>query len=339
MNEKLTMSAADWLLLVGLSVLWGGSFFFAKVAVEDLPPLTLACGRVAVAAAILAVPMMVRGESFVPLARAWPAFLVLGLLNCAIPFSLLFWGQTHISSSLASILNATTPIFTVLVAQVAAPDEKLTFARRRARFRASVRHADYGFAALAARFARQRGAKLVGLIAGLLGVAVMLGADALAGIGTDIWAQLACLAAAISYAFAAVYGRRLAALPAGSVATGQLIAAAIVLAPSAAFVDRPWTTARPSWAAVGALLGLAALSTALAYVIYFRLLARAGATNLSLVTFLIPVSAMLLGTIVLGERLAPHHVAGMAVIALSLAAIDGRPAQILARALRLEKTG
>jgi drug/metabolite transporter (DMT)-like permease len=303
------MSAADWLLLIGLSVLWGGSFFFAKVAVEDLPPLTLACSRVAVAAAILAVPILVRGESFVPLARAWPAFLVLGLLNCAIPFSLLFWGQTRISSSLASILNATTPIFTVLVAQVAAPDEKLTLA------------------------------KLVGVIAGLLGVAVMLGSDALAGIGADIWAQLACLAAAISYAFAAVYGRRLAALPAGSVATGQLIAAAIVLAPSAAFLDRPWTTARPSWAAVGALLGLAALSTALAYVIYFRLLARAGATNLSIVTFLIPVSATLLGTIVLGERLAPHHVAGMAVIALSLAAIDGRPAQILARALRLEKTG
>jgi drug/metabolite transporter (DMT)-like permease len=133
MSEKLTMSGADWLLLVGLSVLWGGSFFFAKVAVEDLPPLTLACGRVAVAAAILAVPMLARGESFVPLARAWPALLVLGLLNCVVPFSLLFWGQTHISSSLASILNATTPIFTVLVAQVAAPDEKLTLreARRR----------------------------------------------------------------------------------------------------------------------------------------------------------------------------------------------------------------
>jgi drug/metabolite transporter (DMT)-like permease len=309
MSEKLTMSGADWLLLVGLSVLWGGSFFFAKVAVEDVPPLTLACGRVAVAAAILAVPMLVRGEGFVPLARAWPALLVLGLLNCAIPFSLLFWGQTHISSSLASILNATTPIFTVLVAQIAASDEKLTLA------------------------------KLVGVIAGLLGVAVMLGPDAFAGIGADIWAQLACLAAAISYAFAAVYGRRLAALPAGSVATGQLIAAAIVLAPSAAFVDRPWTTARPSWAAVGALLGLAALSTALAYVIYFRLLARAGATNLSLVTFLIPVSATLLGTIVLGERLAPHHVAGMAVIALSLAAIDGRPARIVTRALRPKNNG
>ena len=294
MNKKLTMSAADWLLLVGLSVLWGGSFFFAKVALEDLPPLTLALGRVAIAAAILAVLMRARGDSFAPLASAWPAFLILGLLNCAIPFSLLFWAQTHISSSLASILNATTPIFTVLVAQVATADEKLT------------------------------AGKLVGVTAGFLGVAVMLGPDALAGIGADVWAQLACLAAAVSYALAAVHGRRLADLPAGTVATGQLIAAAVVLAPLAALVDRPWALARPSATALGALLGLAALSTALGYVIYFRVLARAGAVNLALVTFLLPVSAILLGTIVLGERLAPHHFAGMAVIAFGLAAIDGR---------------
>jgi drug/metabolite transporter (DMT)-like permease len=294
MNKKLTMSAADWLLLVCLSVLWGGSFFFAKVAVEDLSPLTLAFGRVAIAAAILAVLMRTRGDSFAPLANAWPAFLILGLLNCAIPFSLLFWAQTHISSGLAAILNATTPIFTVLVAQVATADEKLTVG------------------------------KLVGVIAGFLGVAVMLGPDALAGIGADVWAQLACLGAAVSYGLAGVHGRRLAALPAGTIATGQLIAAAIVLAPLAALVDRPWALARPSATALGALLGLAALSTALAYVIYFRVLARAGAVNLALVTFLIPVSAILLGTIVLGERLAPRHFAGMAVIAFGLAAIDGR---------------
>ena len=196
----------------------------------------------------------------------------------------------------------------MLVAQVATPDEKLTLS------------------------------KLVGVIAGLLGVAVMLGPDALAGIGADVWAQLACLVAAMSYALAAVHGRRLAALPARAVATGQLIAAALVLTPVAVLVDRPWTKARPSWIALGALLGLAALSTALAYVIYFRLLARAGATNLSLVTFLIPVSATLLGTTVLGERLSLDDFAGMAVIALGLAAIDGRPARILAHTWRPKKT-
>jgi drug/metabolite transporter (DMT)-like permease len=304
MPQKLSMSAADWLLLVVLSVLWGGSFFFAKVAVDELPPLTLALGRVAIAAAILAILAAVSGESLAPLARAWPAFAVLGLLNGALPFTLIFWGQTHIPSALASILNATTPIFTVLVAHFATRDEKLT------------------------------GAKIVGVAAGLIGVIVMLGPSLLGEIGTNVWAQLACLLAALSYAFAGVYGRRLASRPAVVVATGQLVAGTIMLAPLAALVDRPWTLAMPSGRAIAALLALAALSTALAYVIYFRILARAGATNLLLVTFLIPVSAILLGTLVLGERLAPQHVAGMAVVAIGLAAIDGRPARIVARAIR-----
>lgn len=307
MSTKLSMSAVDWLLLVGLSVLWGGSFFFAKVAVEDMPPFTLALGRVAIAAAMLIALARAKDESLAPLARAWPAFFVLGLLNCAIPFSLIFCAQTRIPSGLASILNATTPIFTVLVAHVATRDERLT------------------------------NAKLVGVAAGFLGVAVMLGPDMLGEVGADVWAQLACLAAAISYALAGVYGRRLAGLPAVVVAAGQLIAASVLLVPLSAIVDRPWMLTKPSPAAFDALLALAALSTALAYVIYFRILARAGATNLLLVTFLIPVSAIMLGTIVLGERLSPHHFAGMAVIALGLAAIDGRPARMVARAIRPDK--
>jgi drug/metabolite transporter (DMT)-like permease len=305
MAAKLSMSAADWLLLVVLSLLWGGSFFFAKVAVEDLPPLTLALGRVAIAAVILAVLARVMGESLVPIARAWPTFAVLGILNCAIPFSLIFWGQTYIPSGLASILNATTPIFTVLVAHLATRDEKLN------------------------------AAKLVGIAVGFLGVAVMLGPDVLVEIGISIWGQLACLVAALSYALAGVYGRRLSHHPPALVAAGQLSAATIVLAPLAVLIDQPWTLPKPSLTALGALLALAVLSTALAYVIYFRVLARAGATNLLLVTFLIPVSAILLGTIVLGERLAPHHYAGMALIALGLAAIDGRPVRMLVRIMRV----
>src|SRR6266550_4194130 len=169
MAAKLSMSTADWLLLVVLSLLWGGSFFFAKVGLEDLPPLTLALGRVAIAAVILAVLTRVRGESLAPIARAWPTFAVLGLLNCVIPFSLIFWGQTHIPSGLASIFNATTPIFTVLVAHLATRDEKLN------------------------------AAKLVGITTGFLGVAVMLGPDILID-GISVWGQLACLAAALSYA-------------------------------------------------------------------------------------------------------------------------------------------
>ena len=298
------MSAADWLLLVALSVLWGGSFFFAKVAVAEVPPLSLALGRVAIAALILAALALARGETLAPLVRNGPAFAVLGLVNCALPFSLIFWGQIHIPSGSASILNATTPIFTVLVAHLATADERLTVS------------------------------KLVGVMAGFLGVAAMLGPDLRGEIGSSLWAQLACLAGAACYAFAGVYGRRLAYLPPVTVATGQLTAATVLLAPVAVVLERPWTLPLPSPAAIGSLLALAALSTALAYVIYFRILASAGATNLLLVTFLIPVSAILLGTVVLGERLSPHQVIGMAVIALGLAAIDGRPCRLARRLMR-----
>lgn len=302
MAARLSLSATDWLLLVLLSILWGGSFFFAKVAVDELPPLTLALGRVAIAAAILAV--LAGAAGLVPLARAWPAFAVLGLLNNVVPFTLIFWGQTHIPSGLASIFNATTPIFTALIAHLVTRDEKLD------------------------------ATKVVGVTTGFVGVVAMLGPEVLGDIGVGLWAQVACLAAAVSYAVAGIWGRHLAHLPAVSVAAGQLIAASVLLAPLAMLLDRPWRLAMPSSAALAALVALAVLSTALAYVIYFRILARAGATNLLLVTFLIPVSAILLGTAVLGERLAPHHFVGMAIIAVGLAAIDGRPARIIARVMR-----
>jgi len=285
------MSAADWLMLVSLSVLWGGSFFFAKIAVGEMPPLTLALGRVAIAATFLIALARATG---VALPDRWRPFLVMGLLNNALPFSLIFWGQTHIPSGLAAILNATTPLFTVLVAHFATADEKLTAAR------------------------------LAGVAAGFAGVVIMLGPDLLRELGADVAAQLACLAAALSYAFAGVYGRRFRGEPALRVAAGQLVASTALLAPVVVVLDRPWTLAPPSATAWAALVALAAFSTALGYLLYFRILARVGATNLLLVTFLIPVSAILLGSMVLGEALAARHLAGMAAIALGLAAMDGR---------------
>jgi len=172
------MSAADWLLLLGLSLLWGGSFFFAKIAVLELPPMTVALGRVAIAAAILLTLARATGVALPASLPDWWPFALMGLLNNVLPFTLLFWGQTHIPSGLAAILNATTPLFTVLVAHVATADEKLT------------------------------GARLAGLAAGLAGVVVMIGPDVLRDLGANVLAQLACLLAAISYAFAGVYGRR-----------------------------------------------------------------------------------------------------------------------------------
>jgi drug/metabolite transporter (DMT)-like permease len=290
------MSAVDWVTLVTLSVLWGGSFFFAKIAVGELPPLTVALGRVAIAAALLIVLARATGVALPD--RRGP-FIVMGLLNNALPFSLIFWGQTHIASGLAAILNATTPLFTVLVAHFATADEKLNVAR------------------------------LAGVAAGFAGVVAMLGPDLLRDLGAAVAAQLACLGAAISYAFAGIYGRRFRGEPALRVAAGQLIASSAMLAPLVIVLDRPWQLAPPGANAWGALVALATLSTALGYLLYFRILARAGATNVLLVTFLIPVSAILLGTLLLGEALAMRHLAGMAAIAVGLAAIDGRPLKLL----------
>jgi drug/metabolite transporter (DMT)-like permease len=221
----------------------------------------------------------------------------MGLLNNAIPFSLIVWGQQHIASGAASILNASTPLFTVSLAHLLTRDERMT------------------------------AGKLSGVLIGFVGVAVMIGADAFRGIGVNIAAQLMCLVAALSYALAGIYGRRFRAMGIGpmSTATGQVVASSLILLPLVMLVDEPWTLPPPSLAAIGALFGLAAVSTALAYVLYFRILASAGATNLLLVTFLIPVSAILLGTLFLGETMAPRHFTGMALIGFGLAAIDGRP--------------
>jgi drug/metabolite transporter (DMT)-like permease len=288
------MSTADWLLLVGLSILWGGSFFFAKIAVAELPPLTVALGRVALAAAILIVVTRVLGVALPDRLSGWRAYVVMGLLNNVIPFSLIFWAQTHIPSGLAAILNATTPLFTVLVAHAATSDERLTSAR------------------------------LTGVGIGFLGVVIMIGPDLLREVGGNVWGQLACLLAALSYAFAGVYGRRFRGEPPLRVAAGQLMASTALLIPLVVLIDRPWTLPAPSAMTLGALAALAILSTALAYVIFFRILARAGATAISLVTFLIPASAILLGVLILGEHLALRHIAGMMAIGLGLAAIDGR---------------
>lgn len=299
------MTPLEWAMLLALSGVWGGSFFFNGIAVRELPVLTVVVSRVALAALILLVLLRARGERLPRGRRVWAAFFGMGLLNNAIPFSLIVWGQQHIASGVASILNAATPLFTVLLAHVLTRDERMTAGR------------------------------LAGVLTGFGGVAVMIGAEALGDLGVQVAAQLMCLAATVSYALAGIYGRRFRAMgisPMGT-ATGQVMASSLMLLPVMLLVDRPWTLTMPGPAAIGALAGVAAISTALAYVLYFRILATAGATNLSLVTFLIPVSAILLGTLFLGEVLLARHLAGMALIGAGLAAIDGRPLRALAGAI------
>lgn len=290
-----SMGAREWSMLITLSVLWGGSFFFIGVAVSDLPPLTIVALRVGIAAIALWCFALAIGLRPPRRLGVWGAFMGMGLLNNVIPFALIVWGQTQIASGLASILNAATPIFTVVVAGMLLPDERAT------------------------------ALKLTGVTIGFLGVVVMIGLPALTG-GDSLLAQLAIIAATLSYAFAGVYGRRFRAMNISPITTaaGQVTASAIILTPVALAVDGPVDFAQINPGSIGAIAALALLSTAVAYVLYFRLLASAGATNLLLVTLLVPVSAIILGALFLNETLETVHFAGMALIALGLSAIDGR---------------
>jgi drug/metabolite transporter (DMT)-like permease len=301
-----TMSIREWSMLIALSLVWGGSFFFNAIAVRQLPPFTIVTLRVGIAAVILNIVVRLTRLAAPRDRRAWAAFFGMGLLNGALPFSLIVWAQGHIASGLASILNATTPLFAVIVAHIFTSDEKMTSGR------------------------------LAGVLIGLAGVAVMIGPQALGGMGEDTIADLACLAAALIYALAGVYGRRFKAMGLSPMVTasGQVTAATIILLPISLIVEQPWTLPMPSPSAWGAVLGIAVLSTAIAYVLYFRILAAAGATNLLLVTFLIPVSALLLGTMVLRETIVASQLAGMALIGAGLVAIDGRLARFSGARLR-----
>ena len=290
-----TMTATEWGLLVFLSFIWGGSFFFNAVAVAALPPFTIVAARVVLGAVFLYLVLRASGARLPTDRESWLAFAVMGFLNNVVPFSLIVWGQKYIPSGLASILNATTPFFTVLVAHWLTHDERMTPLR------------------------------VTGIIIGFVGVVVMIGVDALAHAGDHLLADLAVLAASVSYAFSVVYARRFSrrGLAPLATATGQIGASAVMMVPIALLIDAPWTLAVPSLQVFGALIGLGGLATCLAYVIYYRILATAGSVNLMLVTLLIPVSAVLLGTLFLGERLEPNHFFGMGAITLGLAAIDG----------------
>jgi drug/metabolite transporter (DMT)-like permease len=306
MSSSLTapvMGVREWLLLLLLSVLWGGSFFFFKVLVAELPTLTIVFTRVLLAGVVLHLVMLARREAMPSGAGLWRTFFVLGFLNNVLPFALLVWAETKISSGLASILNATTPVFSVLAAHFFTTHEKLNWS------------------------------KGVGVSFGLLGVLVLIGPSILVNAGGDqLLPEIACVLTAVVYSLAGMYGRRFRAMPSLTVATGQLTASTVMIAPLALLVDRPWHLPNPSAHAWLALFGLAVFSTALAYIIYFRILAAAGATNVMLVTLLVPVSAILLGVLFLNETFGAQALAGMLLIGVGLAAIDGRlPAAIRAR--------
>jgi drug/metabolite transporter (DMT)-like permease len=299
------MTATEWGLLIILALLWGGSYFYIGVAIKVLPPFSIIAFRVALGALLLYAVVRLSGARLPTDLRIWRAFFVMGVLNNVVPFSLIAWGQSHIESGLAAIFNATTPLFGVVIAHFFTADEKMTTPR------------------------------VTGLLIGFAGVIVMIGSDALRGFGVDLLADFALLLASVFYASSGIYGRRFSKMGVSPMvtATGQITASTVILVPLALLVDRPWTLPTPGAPVWAALVGLAALSTTLAYVIYYRILATAGAVNLLLVTFLVPVSAIILGAVVLGERLHANHFLGMALIGGGLLCIDGRVFAVFRRPL------
>ena len=304
LQQSSHLSRAAWVMLFGLGLLWGGSFFFAGLAVKHVPPFTLAFLRFALAAIALHVFIAGRFGIYDVLRARWRLFLILGLFNNVLPHSMIFLGQTEIGAGLASILNATTPIWTVIVAHLLTQDEKLT------------------------------GRKMAGTLIGLAGTVVLFAPQLAIGADAPLWAMALPLAAAISYGFAAVWGRQFRDIAPPITAAGQLTASTLIILPVVLFHDMPWSLPVPPAGAIAAVFALALLSTALAYILYFRLINIAGATNASLVTLLVPPSAILLSTAFLGERLGGEDWLGLALVILGLVVLDGRLTNRIMRAGR-----
>ncbi len=289
MQQPKTMNHTEWGLLMLLSILWGGAFFFVRVAVVGLPPLTVVLARVEIAAAILLGLTLFLGHSLPCRMSAWTPFLVMGLLNNAVPFSFLNAGQTMVSVGLASIINGMTPLFTALV-MASFREERLTMHR------------------------------VVGVLLGVVGVVLISRPDAACMADVRLLGIGLCLTATLGYGFAALWGRRhLADVPPLKSATCQLLSSTVIMAVVVAIVDRPWTLPMP-----GEEVWMALFGTAIAYVVFFEILTRAGASNVMLVTLLIPVTALLLGNMFLAEPIPAYELAGAAIIGMGLLSIDGR---------------
>lgn len=296
MNKTPGMGPVEWAMLLVLSVLWGASFLFIKLGLRELPPLTFVLARVFLGSLALAAYLAARRIPFPREARIWRAFFGMGLLNNLIPFTLIFWGETRIGGGLASILNATTPIFSILLAHGLTADEKIT------------------------------PRKSVGILLGFCGVIVLVGGGVLAHAGGAFAGMLACLGAAFSYGLAGVFGRRFRRMGVAPDlgAFGQTAAASCMMLPIALIVDQPWHLPMPGALTWLAVANVALVSTALGYILFFRILSAGGAVNSSLVTLLVPVSGVLLNSLFLGERLGPSQFAGMVAITCGLLVMDGR---------------
>jgi drug/metabolite transporter (DMT)-like permease len=289
-----SLGITEWMLLVGLSILWGGSYLFMKLAVLTVPLFTIVLGRVSIAALALLIVLTISGTGIPKGRRIWLAFFGMGIFNNVIPMSLIVFSQNSISVGLASILNSITPLFTILVAHMTTNDERLTFR------------------------------KLVGISFGFMGVVMLMGPELVDNFGVAALGEWACLGAALSYACANTFGRRFVQLGTKPMQTafGQVVASTVILGPLVIVVDQPWTISDPGFLPVLSILALGLFCTALAYVIYFQILARSGATAIALVTFMIPPSAILMGWLALGEQISSQDFLGLSLIGVGLFSVN-----------------
>lgn len=287
------MNAREWGLLVLISVIWGLSFFFIEIALRELGAFTLVFFRIGIAALIITGCVYLGGKRLPLDLVSWGKFFRLGAFNNFIPFSLITCGQVYIDSGLASILNATTPMFAVVMAHKLTSDEYMTSNR------------------------------VFGVLLGIVGVSLLVGPEALYGMSSNVLGQLAILGAALSYAYGGIYVRQLNDMPVIVAIAGTLLAASMMTLPVVLLLEYPLQT-RFSLTTLGAILGLSVLGTAFAYRLYFHVIRTVGATNTLLVTLLVPVTALLMGILVLGETPGKYAFPGMLVIFIGLLAVDGR---------------
>ncbi len=286
----------DWMFLLALAAMWGSSFMFNRIAVASLPPWTVVAGRIGVAALILTVIVYAVGKRLPPLGRVWVPYVVIALIGNAIPFYLITWGQLIVESALAGILMAVMPLATVVLAHFLVSGERMT--RERA----------------------------TGFALGFMGIVLLMGPAALAGLGGEtfrIISQLAVLGGALCYALQSVLTRLILKGDLLVAAAATLLVASITVVPVALWVDRPWTLA-PSGASVAAVLWLGIAPTALATILYFMLIRSAGPSFMSLVNYLSPGVALLLGLWVMGEQPHVYAYVGLALILTGIAVTQRR---------------
>jgi drug/metabolite transporter (DMT)-like permease len=293
----------EFLLLLLLATLWGSSYTFIKIGVETIPPITLIAVRTLIAGSILLLVMRWQGISMPRDPVVWRQFMFQAVMNSAVPFTLVAWGEKSVDAGLAAILNSTTPIFTFLLTALITRHEPVTWR------------------------------KLLGVVLGLAGICLIIGVEALDGLGDQLLAQIAIVAATVSYAGAAIYGKNFKGLHPMQPAAGSMLCGAVLLIPVSLLVDQPWTLA-PSMPSIGALLCLSVFSTAIAFTIYFRLMQTLGSIGTTSQAYLRVPIGVGLGILFLGESLSPTALGGLVCVVAAVIAMT-----LPARAKALSRSG